>query len=213
MENIAITEFYGIPIYALNEVAKSIKEGKFVTVDDKNRLVFHYTPLMPDLWLKNLIDVNEHGKLVNVDTSEDGKYWSVSNKFIKLCNEIFQFDVGSKEKVKAPSIREDEPRILSLFYNNILDGKFGEEFKSEDKSIYWYEIKNRKIIRYTIKRCTDEIKNLIIYDSPICAPKAVETWHTEQEILEFLRNYGWMINNKDVIQYSLKYIVWRLDNE
>lgn len=211
MNNENKANYYGVPIYALNELAKNIKGGRFVTVDESNHLVLHYTPYTKDMWLINKYDVNDKGILVNIDTSGEGDYWSIPHDFMKTCNEVFTFTKNEQKDLNVTNTSTRDGFLLTYFFNGIFDGKFGEEYKSSSKELYWFEIKDNKIIRYKQRRSNLKIDGYE-FEDVLQNPEIIEKWTTHDEILSFLRNNGWMLKDDSVVEYSVKHISRKLNN-
>ncbi len=99
---------------------------------------------------------------------------------------------------------ELEKKLLSKLRKGELDGQVGDDFTTDGGSTVWTIIEKGKAIRKKqgpTKRFFNGKENERIPGKL----HTLETWETEDEMLGFMRKFGWLTKDKDAQAYSAKF--------
>ena len=99
---------------------------------------------------------------------------------------------------------EEEKRLLAKLASGLLDGLVGDDLTTSGGSTVWTAIKNGIPSRYkqgpTKKffngKENEKIKGVL---------HVLESWESDDQKLSFLQKFGWLMDDKDVRDYSAKF--------
>lgn len=98
----------------------------------------------------------------------------------------------------------EEKRLLAKLASGLLDGLVGDDLTTSGGSTVWTAIKNGIPSRYkqgpTKKffngKENEKIKGVL---------HVLESWESDDQKLSFLQKFGWLMDDKDVRDYSAKF--------
>ena len=102
------------------------------------------------------------------------------------------------------AITKEEKNLLSKLSKGVLDGVVGNDFYTTGGSTVWMVIKNGIPSRKKqgpSKRFFNGKENEIIEG----VLHTLQEWVTDEEKLQFLQKFGWLMNDPDVLAYSAKF--------
>lgn len=97
----------------------------------------------------------------------------------------------------------EEKNLLGKLTSGALDGFVGNSIKA-GKSTVWHAIKNGVPVMYKqgpSKRFFNGKENELIEG----VLHTMKTWVTDEEKLQFLQKFGWLMKDADVSAYSAKF--------
>ena len=97
-----------------------------------------------------------------------------------------------------------EKERLSKMASGLFDGQVGDDLYTTGGSCIWMVIKNGVPVRYKEGpggRFFDGEENV----NTKGVRHILQTWETEEEKIEFLKKYGWLMDDEDVRIYSARY--------
>lgn len=99
---------------------------------------------------------------------------------------------------------KEENNLLKKLASGLLDGLVGSDLETSGGSRVWTEIKNGKPARYkkgpggnSFNGKENERHEGVLH--------TLEEWDTDEEKLEFLQKFGWLIDDEEVQDYSAKF--------
>lgn len=98
----------------------------------------------------------------------------------------------------------EEKKLLKKLAKKLLDGQVGDILYTDGGSTVWTEIKNGIPVRYKQGpggKFFDNREN-VRYDGVL---HTLQKWTTDEEKLEFLQKFGWLMKDLDVKTYSAKF--------
>ena len=114
-------------------------------------------------------------------------------------------EVGNELKDEGElGITKEEIGLLKLLSSGELDGYVGKTYYTSGGSTIWTVIEKGNPVRYKKGpggKFFDGKEN-VRYEG---VKHTLAEWKTDNEKLEFLQKYGWLIENDDVKDYSSKY--------
>lgn len=99
---------------------------------------------------------------------------------------------------------KEEQNLLEKIAKGLLDGRVGPDFETSGGSTVW------KVIKDGVPRMFKEGPGGKIFngkenESFSGAVHLLQEWKSKEEILEFLRKFGWLMSDPDVKAYSAKF--------
>ena len=99
---------------------------------------------------------------------------------------------------------KEEKNLLKKIADGVLDGQVGDDLITSGKSTVWTTIKDGIITRY--KQGPDrKFFNGKENEWISGVLHVLKEWKTDDEILEFLQKFGWLMNDEDARKYSAKF--------
>lgn len=99
---------------------------------------------------------------------------------------------------------KEENKLLQKLASGILDGFVGDSYENSGGSTFWTEIKNGIPTRFKRGpggKYFDNREN-VRFEGVL---HTVKKWVTDEEKLEFLRKFGWLMKDDAVKAYSAKF--------
>lgn len=99
---------------------------------------------------------------------------------------------------------DEEIYLLKKLASGVLDGLVGDDLTTLGDSRVWTVIENGVPARYKRGpggRYFDGKEN-VRYDGVL---RILQKWETDEEKLQFLQKFGWLMNDPDVKAYSAKF--------
>lgn len=99
---------------------------------------------------------------------------------------------------------DEEKGLLAKLISGALDGQVGDDLTTTGASTVWTAIKNGKPARYKqgpggkfFNGKENERFEGVLH--------TLQEWSTDEEKLEFLRKFGWLMRDDDVTAFSAKF--------
>ena len=83
--------YYGVPMSALNDLAKTVYHGKRV-YEDGGYLILEYTSNSNRTTFRPQLRPDENGQLINLGGHYPGQAWTSADKFAERANQNFRFE-------------------------------------------------------------------------------------------------------------------------
>lgn len=102
------------------------------------------------------------------------------------------------------AISKEEKKLLSKLSKGLLDGFVGNDLHTTGGSTVWTVIKNGVPVRLKqgpSKRIFNGKENEVV-DGVL---HTLQEWVTDEEKLQFLQKFGWLMKDSDVLAYSAKF--------
>lgn len=102
------------------------------------------------------------------------------------------------------AITSEEKNLLSKLAKGLLDGFVGNDLHTTGGSTIWMAIKNgvpKQLKQGPSKRIFNGKENEIIEG----VLHTLREWSTDEDKLQFLQKFGWLMKDPDVIAYSAKF--------
>ena len=99
---------------------------------------------------------------------------------------------------------DEEQSLLNKLASGELDGIVGDVLTTSGKSSVWKKIENG-IPRNLKQGPTTKFFNNEENERVPGILHVLQTWETDEEKLDFLRRFGWLMNDQEVRSYSAKY--------
>ena len=99
---------------------------------------------------------------------------------------------------------KEEKKLLKKLASGVLDGFVGNDLTTSGGSTIWKTIKNGVPVMFKqgpTKRFFNGKENERIEG----VLHTLQEWITDEDKLEFLRKFGWLMNDPDVKAYSAKF--------
>lgn len=99
---------------------------------------------------------------------------------------------------------KEEKNLLKKLASGVLDGFVGNDLTTSGGSTIWKTIKNGVPVMFKqgpTKRFFNGKENECIEG----VLHTLQEWITDEDKLEFLRKFGWLMNDPDVKAYSAKF--------
>ena len=87
-------------------------------------------------------------------------------------------------------LSDQEKELLERLENSKFDNQVGDELTTSGVSTVWFEIEDG------IPKQYKEVPSVF---------HTLEEWTSDLEKIQFLRKYGWLIDDKDAQDYSAEY--------
>lgn len=101
-------------------------------------------------------------------------------------------------------ISKEEKNLLAKLTTGLLDGIVGRDLTTSGGSTVWMTIKNgvpKQFKQGPSKRFFNGKENEVI-DGVL---HTLKEWSSDDEKIQFLRKFGWLMNDPDVVAYSAKF--------
>ena len=98
----------------------------------------------------------------------------------------------------------EEKRLLSKLSKGLLDGVVGDDLLTDGGSAVWMSIKNgipKQFKQGPSKKFFNGKENEIVGG----VLHTLKEWVTDEDKLQFLRKFGWLMKDNDVLAYSAKF--------
>lgn len=102
------------------------------------------------------------------------------------------------------SISNEEKNLLSKLAKGLLDGFVGDDLHTTGGSTIWMTIKNgipMQLKQGPNKRFFNGKENEVIEG----ALHTLKEWPSDEDKLQFLQKFGWLMKDPDVLKYSAKF--------
>ncbi len=99
---------------------------------------------------------------------------------------------------------KEEKNLLTKLADGLLDGTISDIFTTNGGSTVWTVIKNGIPVRYK-KGPGGRFFNGKENEKIEGVLHTLKEWITDEEKLEFLQQFGWLIRDKDAASYSAKF--------